>query len=47
MEDNFKAVAMEELKQKQNYSLEEKINYSKAKIAEFVEKMGGEDKVFV
>ena len=47
MEDNFKTIAMNELKQKQGYSLEEKINYSKAKIAEFVEKMGGEDKVFV
>ena len=28
MEDNFKTIAMNELKQKQGYSLEEKINYS-------------------
>lgn len=47
MSDIFEELAIEELKIKQQYSLEDKIEYSKGKIIEFVERMGGEDKVFV
>ena len=43
----FKELAMEELGQKQQMSLDEKIEYAKVKIVEFVEAVGGEDKAFV
>ena len=45
--DIFAELAMEELKQKQELGLDEKIEYAKGKIVEFVETLGGPDKVFV
>lgn len=45
--DIFAELAMEELKQKQDLVLEEKIKYAKGKIVEFVETLGGPEKVFV
>ena len=45
--DIFAELAYEELKQKQALPLDEKIKYAKLKIHEFVERLGGSDKVFV
>lgn len=45
--DIFAELAYEELKQKQTLPLDEKIKYAKLKIHEFVERLGGSDKVFV
>lgn len=48
MSDNiFKELALEELRQKQQMPLKEKIEYAKLKIIEFVEKVGGPEKAFV
>lgn len=47
MDDLFKSMIVEELRFKQQMSLDEKIEYSKAKIVEFVEKLGGEDNCFI
>ena len=47
MSDLMKQLSVEELRRKQAMTLEEKISYSEGKIHEFVEAMGGEDKVFV
>ena len=45
--DIFAELAIGELREKQAYNLDEKIKYSKAKIVEFVDRLGGSDKVFV
>ena len=45
--DEFKSLAMKELKEKQLWDLDKKVKYSKEKIIEFVEELGGEDKVFI
>lgn len=43
----FTEMIIDDLKQKQSLSLEDKILYSKNKIHEFVERVGGVDKVFI
>lgn len=45
--DEFKSLAVKELREKQSWDLDDKVKYSKEKIREFVEELGGEDKVFV
>ena len=45
--DEFKSLAVKDLKEKQSWDLDKKVEYSKEKIIEFVEALGGEDKVFV
>lgn len=45
--ETFRTLIMEELHHKQEMNLDDKIDYAKNKIVEFVENMGGPDKVFV
>lgn len=45
--DFFEELIIGELKEKQRMSLTDKIEYSKAKIVEFVEKVGGPERVFI
>lgn len=45
--DIFAELAFEELQQKQAFTLDQKIEYAKGKIIEFVETLGGSDKAFV
>ena len=45
--DEFKSLAVKDLKEKQSWDLDKKVEYSKEKIIEFVEALGGEDKVFI
>ena len=46
-ESIFKELAMSELKEKQSWDLDRKIEYAKVKIKEFVEYCGGVENVFV
>lgn len=45
--DDFNKLALKELKEKQSWSLDKKVEYAKEKIIEFVERIGGENKAFV
>ena len=46
-ENLFKELAVSELKEKQSWDLDKKIEYAKEKIKEFVEFCGGVENVFV
>ena len=47
MDEFFESMILEELKEKQSWDLEKKIEYAKMKIEEFVNVLGGEDKCFI